>query len=191
MIQSVSRQSFYAIQPIRREDPRREPIEPRSGKPTKNEQLTAAEKKEVQKLRTRDREVRAHEQAHQSTGGQYVTHGATYSYQQGPDGQRYASGGEVGIDSSAESDPQATILKMQVVRAAALAPASPSGQDRQVAAQASRQATKARSELSAQKIEEIEEKKESQKTEETAATETTQPAQQLGQLLGGTIDTRA
>ncbi len=158
MIQSVSRQALYVVPPIKREDPRREPVEPQSGKPAKNEQLTAAEQKEVQKLRTRDREVRAHEQAHQAAGGQYVTRGATYSYKQGPDGQRYASGGEVGIDTSAESDPQATIIKMQAVRAAALAPANPSGQDRQVAAQAARKAAEARAELRADQVAQTEEK---------------------------------
>ena len=63
----------------------------------------------------------------------------SFQYQTGPDGKRYAVGGEVPIDvSSVEGDPRATLAKMQQIRRAALAPASPSGQDRAVAAQASR-----------------------------------------------------
>ena len=119
------------------------------------EKLTSDQQAEAQEMKARDREVRAHEQAHMAAGGQYVTQGATYSYEQGPDGQRYATGGEVGIDTSPESgDPEATIRKMQMVRAAALAPASPSGQDLQVASQADQAASKARSELQDKKVEE-------------------------------------
>ncbi|GAA3573673.1 MAG: hypothetical protein MI794_08625 [Pseudomonadales bacterium] len=99
-------------------------------------QLTEAELKELTKLKARDREVRAHETAHQSVGGQYA--GApSYTYQRGPDGAQYAVGGEVSIDiAPVEGDPQATIDKMRIVRAAALAPAEPSSQDRTVAAEA-------------------------------------------------------
>jgi hypothetical protein len=115
-------------------------------------QLSDEEKNEVRELQARDREVRAHEQAHLSAGGQFITHGATYSYQQGPDGQRYATGGEVGIDTSpVQGDPEATIRKMQAVRAAALAPANPSGQDQQVAAQAGQQAAQAQAEMRSEK----------------------------------------
>lgn len=108
------------------------------------EDLSREEKQEVQKLKNRDQEVRNHERAHQSAGGQYA--GApSYSYEVGPDGKRYAVGGEVPIDTSPiKKDPQATIQKMQTVRRAALAPAQPSGQDRRVAAQASRTMAQAR-----------------------------------------------
>ncbi|MGM0442970.1 MAG: putative metalloprotease CJM1_0395 family protein [Fibrobacterota bacterium] len=111
------------------------------------EDLSREEEAQVSELRKRDREVRAHEQAHIAAGGQYVTGGASYSYQNGPDGKRYAVGGEVGIDTSSEKSPEATIAKMQVVKSAAMAPAKPSGQDRSVAAQASRNEAKARREL--------------------------------------------
>ena len=63
---------------------------------------------------------------------------ANYEYTQGPDGRRYAVGGEVSIDVSPERTAEATIRKMQVVRRAAMAPADPLPQDRMVAAQASR-----------------------------------------------------
>jgi len=118
------------------------------------DQLTTSQKKTVQKMAARDREVRAHEQAHMSAGGQVTTGGPGYSYQTGPDGRRYAVGGEVGIDvSPVKGDPEATIRKMQVVRGAALAPAEPSGQDKQVAAKAAGLASKARAELAAKEAE--------------------------------------
>ncbi len=112
--------------------------------------LDDAELKELTELKARDREVRAHEAAHQSVGGQHA--GAiSYDYQRGPDGAQYAVGGEVSIDTSAvQGDPQATIEKMRVVRAAALAPAEPSPQDRAVAAQAMQIMLQAQSELSSE-----------------------------------------
>lgn len=111
--------------------------------------LDSAQLKELTELKARDREVRAHEAAHQAVGGQYA--GAiTYVYQRGPDGAQYAVGGEVSIDTSpVEGDPQATIEKMRTVRAAALAPAEPSPQDRAVAAQAMQIMLQAQSDLAA------------------------------------------
>lgn len=105
------------------------------------------ELKQLTELKARDREVRAHEQAHQAVGGQYA--GAiSYTFQRGPDGAQYAVGGEVSIDvSPVTGDPQATIEKMRVVRAAALAPAEPSGQDRAVAAEAMQVMLKAQAEV--------------------------------------------
>ncbi|WP_300529627.1 putative metalloprotease CJM1_0395 family protein [Maricaulis sp.] len=116
--------------------------------------LSDAEQKQVNKLAARDREVRAHEQAHKAVGGQY-TGAISYDYQRGPDGKQYAVGGEVPIDASEiPGDPAATIEKMRIVKAAALAPAEPSGQDRKVAAMADAKSAKARAELNAQKAEE-------------------------------------
>lgn len=87
--------------------------------------LSEGDRKLVDKLRARDQEVRAHEQAHKNVGGQYA--GAiSYEYQKGPDGKQYAVGGEVPIDASEiPGDPEATIEKMRIVKAAALAPAEP------------------------------------------------------------------
>lgn len=112
------------------------------------------EELELAKLVERDREVRAHEQAHAAVGGGYA--GApTYTFQSGPDGKRYAVSGEVSIDTSpVPNDPQATLRKMEVVIRAALAPAEPSAQDRRVAAQAGVQAAQARVELARQRREE-------------------------------------
>nr|WP_288355447.1 putative metalloprotease CJM1_0395 family protein [uncultured Pseudomonas sp.] len=115
------------------------------------ESRTAQEEQKLQlviaELANRDREVRAHEQAHAAVGGVHAG-SPTYTYTQGPDGKRYASGGEVGIDVGAvANDPQATITKMEIVIRAALAPAEPSGQDRSVASQAQAQLAAARAEL--------------------------------------------
>ena len=118
--------------------------------------LTEQEMQIVDKLQARDREVRAHEQAHKAVGGQYA--GAiSFSYQSGPDGRRYAVGGEVPIDvSPIPGDPQATIAKMTIVKAAATAPAQPSTQDIMVAAEASRILMEAQNELMLEKAEDIE-----------------------------------
>lgn len=117
---------------------------PASGNPN---DLTEAQLRQVRELSARDAEVKAHEQAHKAVGGQY-TGAISYSYQQGPDGKRYAVGGEVPIDvSEVSGDPQATIEKMRVVKAAALAPAEPSAQDQRVAALASQSIASAQVEL--------------------------------------------
>ncbi len=111
-------------------------------------ELTKEEELAVKELKRRDAEVKAHEMAHLGAGGQYVRGGASFEYQTGPDGRRYAVGGEVSIDTSpVAGDPKATIRKMQTVRRAALAPAQPSGQDRSVAAAASQAEAQARQEL--------------------------------------------
>ena len=109
--------------------------------------LTAEEQRSVEQLKQRDMEVRSHEQAHLSNAGQYAAGSAQYTYQKGPDGRRYAIGGEVPIDVSKESTPEATLQKMQTVRKAALAPANPSSADRQIAAAATQKEAQARQEM--------------------------------------------
>lgn len=112
-------------------------------------ELTQEELHSVDELKQRDREVRAHEQAHLANAGQYAGGGATFTYQTGPDGKRYAVGGEVPIDVSKERTPEQTIQKMEAIRRAAMAPASPSPADRRIAAAASKQEAEARQELQA------------------------------------------
>lgn len=105
---------------------------------------------QLAKLKARDQEVRQHEAAHMAAAGGLVTSGASYTYQKGPDGVRYAIGGEVGIDTSPGRTPQETIDRARQIQAAALAPADPSGQDLAVAARAQQMAQQARSELAQQ-----------------------------------------
>lgn len=109
-----------------------------------------AQQKEIEALKARDQEVRAHEQAHQGVGGRYAS-APSFTLSRGPDGKGYATGGEVQIDiTPIAGDPAATVRKMQQVRSAALAPAEPSGQDRSVAARASQLEAEARSEQASQ-----------------------------------------
>ncbi len=111
--------------------------------PGDSQELSEEEKREVQELKQRDREVRAHEMAHMAAGGGLVQGGASYTYQRGPDGRSYAVGGEVSISISSEATTEATIAKARRVAQAAMAPANPSSQDRMVAARASRMVTRA------------------------------------------------
>ncbi|CAK0748007.1 hypothetical protein CCP3SC15_1520001 [Gammaproteobacteria bacterium] len=105
----------------------------------------------VQKLKSRDREVRAHEAAHLAAAGGFALGGPHFTYQRGPDGQLYAIGGSVNIDVSPVSgDPKATENKARIIRSAALAPNEPSGQDQAVAAAATQMAQKAEKEISQQ-----------------------------------------
>ena len=116
----------------------------------KQQEQQQRQEQQVQDLAERDKEVRTHEQAHQSAGGEYAN-SPTYQFTQGPDGKRYATGGEVQIDTSAvPGDPAATIAKMQQIRSAALAPAEPSSQDLAVARSAAASESRARKALMAE-----------------------------------------
>lgn len=104
----------------------------------------------INELQRRDKEVRSHELAHAAVGGSF-TGAPNYSFETGPDGKKYAVGGEVSVDlSTVAGNPSATIAKMQKVHAAALAPANPSAQDTQVAANAIQIILQAQSELQLQ-----------------------------------------
>lgn len=118
--------------------------------PGAEQHLSKEEQAQVEKLKARDREVRAHEQAHLAAAGGLAVSAATYSYQRGPDGVQYAIGGEVKLDTSPGNTPEETLRRAQIIRAAALAPAEPSGQDRIVAANASKMESEARAELATQ-----------------------------------------
>ena len=110
-------------------------------------ELSEDEKRVVEQLQRRDRAVRAHEAAHLAAAGGYAAGGPSYTTQQGPDGRSYAIGGEVPIDMSAERTPEATLRKAQTIRAAAMAPADPSGADKAIAAAASQMAQAAQAQM--------------------------------------------
>jgi len=140
--------------------------EDRRAQDAQEQRQLEAELQQIRKLAERDREVRAHEQAHQAVGGQYA--GAmSLTYERGPDGKNYAVGGEVPIDTSkVANDPEATLDKAETIRRAALAPAEPSSQDRRVAAQAVQMAVEARAEI--QELAREESEVEAQDTDEKA-----------------------
>jgi hypothetical protein len=118
------------------------------GTKANGEALSEEEERQVQKLKATDSEVQAHENAHAAAGGPHAA-APKYEYTVGPDGNRYATSGEVKIDSSPEKgNPEATIRKMDIVIRAALAPADPSSQDMAVARQAQTERSKAQVELS-------------------------------------------
>jgi hypothetical protein len=118
-----------------------------AAKKPNGEALSEEEQREVTELAAIDRKVRQHEMAHMAAGGELVTSGARYEYQQGPDGQRYAVAGEVGIDTSEGRTPEETVMRARRIRAAALAPADPSPQDRSVAAAATQMEIRAQQEI--------------------------------------------
>ncbi|MBU2091178.1 MAG: hypothetical protein KKB63_11510 [Alphaproteobacteria bacterium] len=146
--------------------------------------LTEEEQKVVDELKKRDREVRAHEQAHAAVGGAYAGQ-PTYEYEDGPDGNRYAVGGSVSIDTSPISgDPEATIRKMEVVKRAALAPAEPSPQDRAVAAAADRALQQASAELQKKNQEEAQAETGGDEASLTSLNQTNDPAAQAANAYG-------
>ena len=122
------------------------PPELAAKKPAGPRKLSPQQEKVVAQLSARDREVRDHENAHRSAGGS-LAGSANYTYATGPDGRNYAVGGEVPIDVSPGRTPRETIERAQQVRAAALAPKQPSGQDVSVAASASSMEAEARAQL--------------------------------------------
>ena len=125
-------------------------------------ELSEEEQQEVGELKKRDRQVREHEQAHVAAAGQYATGGPTFEYKTGPDGRRYAVGGEVDIDTSeVPDDSEATVRKAQVIYRAAMAPAEPSSQDRRVAAEARKMQAEAQAEIGKNQRREQTEKDES------------------------------
>ncbi len=142
----------------------------------------------IQQLAERDREVRAHEQAHAAVGGQ-LAGSPSYTFERGPDGVSYAVGGEVSISSGkVPGDPEATLANARIVQQAALAPAEPSPQDRRVAADAAQlqqqaiqeiaqQAQEARTEIEA----EIEAEREQKAAEEQQRTDELRESQRRSQ----------
>ena len=84
---------------------------------TDPQNMDSPERRRLEALKRRDAEVKRHEQAHLAAAGGHAQGGASYHYVTGPDGKRYAVGGEVSIDvSEVSGDPEATIRKAQIIR---------------------------------------------------------------------------
>ncbi|ABN61531.1 putative metalloprotease CJM1_0395 family protein [Shewanella baltica] len=119
------------------------------------EKAQAQQQQQVDSLKARDSEVKAHEHAHATVGGQYAQ-SPSFKYEKGADGQRYATDGEVQIDVSAVGgDPLATINKMKQVYAAAIAPVDPSSADIRVAAEALQKMNEAKVKLAEERQQQI------------------------------------
>ncbi len=141
--------------------------DPTKTKKSNGKELTRGEEMQISKLKARDAEVRAHEAAHLAVAGSLAAGGASYTYQQGPDGKMYAIGGEVPINLSKGATPEQTAANMRKVRAAALAPSNPSGQDLKIASTAAMLEMKARMEIAEEKREELDGDKKDKNSKES------------------------
>ncbi len=122
-------------------------------------ELTMQQVQQVRELQSIDRNVKAHEAAHQAAGGG-LAGAVSFSYTRGPDNQMYATAGEVPIRMQKGRTPEETIANARQVVAAAMAPADPSPQDYRVAANALKMEFEARAEATKLKAQEAQEKKE-------------------------------
>ena len=115
--------------------------------------MSEEDRKYLQELKERDREVREHEMAHKRVAGQYAG-AVTYIYQTGPDNKQYAIGGKTQLDTSEEPDPAENIDKQEIIYDAALAPKDPSAKDKEVAREAQQSVKESKVELAQQEAEE-------------------------------------
>jgi hypothetical protein len=89
----------------------------------------------LEKFKSMDANVKAHEQTHASLTG--TTAPIQYNYQMGPDGKMYATGGSVRLDTSIPSDPKAAMAKMDELKKSATSSGSDmSSADSSIAIQA-------------------------------------------------------
>ncbi|MFC3624895.1 putative metalloprotease CJM1_0395 family protein [Vogesella amnigena] len=142
-------------------------------------ELSEDDKVLQRELQRRDREVRAHEQAHLAAASGIGVSGPAYDYQTGPDGVRYAIGGNVRIDVSPGRSPEDTAEKARTIQRAALAPAQPSGTDLAVAARARQMELQALAEQA------------QQRQQQGKVSQAYQPASTDSNTLGNGIDTQA
>ena len=99
-------------------------------------------------LQSVDAAVKSHEKVHLSILGGYAKGTIHYDYIMLANGEKFAVGGSVGVDTKpVPGDPEATIRKARIIRSAALGPNDPSGPDQQIAAEAYRMEMQARKEL--------------------------------------------
>lgn len=85
----------------------------------------------LDKFKARDSEVKVHEQLHASLGT--TTTPINYSYQTGPDGKLYASGGHVRFDTSIPKDEAQALVKLEELKKASSAPEGLSHADASIA----------------------------------------------------------
>ncbi|EBD1719838.1 putative metalloprotease CJM1_0395 family protein [Campylobacter coli] len=131
-------------------------------------ELTLQQVQQLRELQSIDRNVKAHEAAHQAAGGG-LAGAASFSYARGPDNQMYAVAGEVPIRMQEGRTPEETIANARQVAAAAMAPADPSPQDYKVAANAAKMEFDARAEATKLKAQEAKEKKEEEEEKQESS----------------------
>lgn len=74
----------------------------------------------VEKFKSKDKEIRNHEQIHANLGKSSSP--INYNYQMGPDGKLYAMGGYVKLDVSMPTDPKAAMAKIEQIKKASSSP---------------------------------------------------------------------
>lgn len=134
---------------------------PANEKTQSGKDLSPEQEQEITQLKARDMEVKAHEQAHIAAAAGLSTSAPSFTYQTGPDGKKYAIGGEVSVSAPQTNDPEENIRNAEALKRAALAPADPSSQDRAVAANADKIIAANREKLSEEKQQESSDKKSS------------------------------
>lgn len=134
---------------------------PKIGKKS-SDKLTPEQQQELTKLKKTDADVKAHEQAHLSAASGISASAPSYTYEEGPDGQKYAVGGEVNVSFDETGDPEKDKASAETMKRAALAPADPSSQDRAVARNADKMIAE-----DEKKIEELKEKERAQKEQDS------------------------
>ncbi len=85
----------------------------------------------LEKFKSMDSNIRSHEQAHASSGT--TTTPIQYSYQVGPDGKMYATGGHVRLDTSIPSDPKSAAIKLDQIKRSATSSVDSSSADMSIA----------------------------------------------------------
>ncbi len=98
-------------------------------------------------LEERDNEVRAHEQEHLNAAGEHARGGPVFETYTASNGKTFVTGGKVEVDLGETGDAKKTADKMAKIRKAALAPATPSQQDRAVEAEAAGKESAARAQM--------------------------------------------
>lgn len=150
------------------EDPPKTDKSENSGTKTNDkDKITQEQQQEIAQLKARDAEVRTHEQAHIAAAAGLRTSAPSYDYETGPDGKKYAIGGEVNISFTRSDDLQEDIQNAETMRAAALAPAQPSSQDLSVAKNADKIIEEDRQKLAEQKTDESNAEPDSKSDEST------------------------
>lgn len=85
----------------------------------------------IDKFENLDAKIKTHEQAH--AAGAPTTAPISYTYQTGPDGKLYATGGHVRFDTSIPDDPASAAVKLEKLQSASSAPDELSGADAAIA----------------------------------------------------------
>lgn len=83
----------------------------------------------IDELKSRDKEVRAHESAHSANPELVKIGAAQFDYTMGPDGKAYATGGRVTLSTGNSKTPEEALIKAEALKKASMSPGEPSSKD--------------------------------------------------------------